>query len=207
MTDGNRRQEDENQQSLNYDALDRELDATLAKFTMVEPRAGLEERILANLRAQQEHTSTRVWWRWPALVVAAAMMIVAAVSLVWRSEKPAPDAAVHRPTNVQSASQAGTPIAANNNAGPFNPVAATVAKRPARLGVHHSQSAVVSGPRLGQFPSPRPLSEEEKLLRRYVQDFPQEAVMIAKEQAEFEQQMEKLGGDQAPGANSDQQER
>ena len=33
------------------DDLDRALDAALAKYTSVEPRAGLDERILANLRA------------------------------------------------------------------------------------------------------------------------------------------------------------
>ena len=34
-------------------------------------------------------------------------------------------------------------------------------------------------PRLDQFPSPRPLSEQEILLARFVEQFPREAAMIA----------------------------
>ena len=35
------------------DEFDRMLDAALAKYAAVEPRTGLEERVLANLRAEQ----------------------------------------------------------------------------------------------------------------------------------------------------------
>jgi hypothetical protein len=51
---------------------------------------------------------------------------------------------------------------------------------------------VANGRRRDQFPSPRPLSEEEKLLVRYVQNFPRDAVMIAQAQAESEAEIEKL---------------
>jgi len=51
------------------------------------------------------------------------------------------------------------------------------------------------------------LSEGERLLVRYVRNFPQEAEVIAKEQAEFDQEMEKLNGDQSRKASSDQEER
>ena len=36
---------------------------------------------------------------------------------------------------------------------------------------------------MSQFPSPRPLSEQEKLLVRYVNESPNDAVLIAQEQA------------------------
>ncbi len=192
--------DNENRRPLNDTALDRELDAALAKFATVEPRAGLEERILASLSAQQV-PSAQAWWRWPALVVSAAVMLVAAVSLVWRSAKPAPDAANHQPpTAVHSDKHAA------NDATSY-PVAAAATKKPARHSIHHPQAAVASAPRLEQFPSPRPLSEEETLLLHYVQRFPQEALMIAKEQWEFEQQMENPVANQTPGTNSDQHER
>jgi len=64
-------------------------------------------------------------------------------------------------------------------------------------------------PKLSQFPSPQPLSEQERLLVRYVTDFPQEAAMVAKAQAraEAERQLEELAADKTLQINSDQQER
>ena len=52
---------DENQnhdwQAAERDPLDRDLDAALAKYAAVEPRAGLEDRVLANLRAERGQRS------------------------------------------------------------------------------------------------------------------------------------------------------
>jgi hypothetical protein len=190
------------------DALDHELDAALAKYATAEPRTGLEQRILASLRAEQTRSAERSWWRWPALGVIAAAVIVVAGFLVWRSEKPAHDITAHQPA-VHGDKQTETHSAKNDMVNPVRPAEPAVTKTPAKHSVHHLQ-AVASEPRLDHFPSPRPLSEEEKLLVRYVQDFPQEAVMIAKAQAEFEREMENPREDQAPGTNSvqpDQQEK
>ena len=41
------------------DELDRMLDATLAKYAAAEPRAGFEERVLANLRAERARVPDR----------------------------------------------------------------------------------------------------------------------------------------------------
>jgi len=43
--------------------------------------------------------------------------------------------------------------------------------------------------RLDRFPSPQPLSEQELALARYVSEFPQEATLIARTQAEFENEI------------------
>jgi hypothetical protein len=194
-----------NHQELETNKLDRELDAALAKFAAVEPRTGLEERVLVNLRAEQKPAAEHSWGRWPVLGAMAAVVIVVAVSLMWKPGKPTPDITAHPPaTTEQGDQQTGMHIAANDMGTRAHP---TATKRPTRPGVRHPQALVASGPRLDQFPSPRPLSEEEKLLVRYVQDFPHEAVMIAKEQAELEQEMERLDGGQPPRTNSDQQER
>jgi hypothetical protein len=188
--------------------LDRELDTALAKFATVEPRTGLEERVLANLRAEQKPAAEHSWGRWPVLGATAAVVMVVAVSLLWQPGEPTPDITTHLPaTTVQGDKQTGMHIAAKDMSTPDHPAAPTAIKRPRRPGVRHPQALVASGPRLDQFPSPRPLSEEEKLLVRYVQDFPHEAVIIAKEQAELEQEMERLDGGQPPRTNSDQQER
>src|SRR5260370_599787 len=73
--------------NLQNDALDQQLDTALRKYAAVEPRVGLEERILANLRAQREHAPARPWWRWAA-VGALAVVIILVVSLSWRARKP-----------------------------------------------------------------------------------------------------------------------
>jgi hypothetical protein len=46
-------------------------------------------------------------------------------------------------------------------------------------------AAVAEEPRLEQFPSPRPLSEQEEMLARYVQEETQEAKLVAKAQTEM----------------------
>src|ERR1700674_4092802 len=77
----------DNQHNLQSDALDRQLDAALARYAAVEPRVGLEERILANLRAQRKHDPARGWWRWAA-VGALAVVIILVLFLSWRTRKP-----------------------------------------------------------------------------------------------------------------------
>jgi hypothetical protein len=44
-------------------------------------------------------------------------------------------------------------------------------------------------PRLDQFPSAQPLSEQEIALARYVSQFPQEATLIARAQGEYEKEI------------------
>jgi hypothetical protein len=39
-------------------------------------------------------------------------------------------------------------------------------------------------PKLAQFPSPRPLSEQEKILMSYVAQYPQTAALVAQDRAE-----------------------
>jgi hypothetical protein len=186
--------------------IDRELDAALVKFAAVEPRTGLEERVLVNLRAERKRAAEQSWGRWPVLGAIAAGVIVVAVSLMWKPGEPTPDITAHPPATTEPGDrQTGMHIAAKDIGTPAHPAMPTAIKRPARPGVRHR--LVASGPRLNQFPSPRPLSEEEKLLVRYVHDFPHEAVTIAKEQAELEQEMERLDGGQPPRTNSDQPER
>ncbi len=55
---------------------------------------------------------------------------------------------------------------------------------PAQRTVHAPEVAVVA--RLEQFPAPTPLSDQEKLLARYVQEFPHRAALIARAQTELQ---------------------
>jgi len=191
------RQEDSDRRPPRDDRLDRELDAALAKYAAVEPRAGLEDRVLANLGAERERAASRTWWRGPALGLAAAALVAAVFLMskpgMWRPGKTAPDIVAHPPAAAgQGDKHPGTRIASNGVMSSFPPTVPAVTKSPARRGVRPPDAIVANGRRRDQFPSPRPLSEEEKLLVRYVQNFPRDAVMIAQAQAESEAEIEKL---------------
>jgi|HubBroStandDraft_4_1064222.scaffolds.fasta_scaffold46819_3 hypothetical protein len=174
--------------------LDRELDTALAKYAAVEPRVGLEERVLASLRAGQAQVPERVWWRW-SVAGALAAIIVVALALAWRSSRPhAPVIANHHPAPAASVEPSGTRASSSGSAIPRTPVRRSPRK-----------AEMAANPRLDQFPSPRALSEQEKLLVRYVHEFPEEAVLIAQAQAESEKEIEQLIGNQSAGMNQDQQ--
>ena len=164
----------------NYDELDHALDAALAKYAAIEPRAGLEGRILAKLRTASEPAPDRAWWRWGAMAAVAAALLVA-VALGWRTGKPPDPAVADHPSPASQAPQPGPQVVSNGHEdevqprGPHHLQAAT----------HHAQLSVVAAvPRLEQFPSPLPLSEQEKILASYVSRFPEHAVLVARARAE-----------------------
>ena len=186
------------------DEFDRLLDSALGKYAAVEPRAGLEERVLANLRAESNQRSSQAWWGW---ALAAALAVIAiAVGLEWRSSRAAhPVIASHPPITTQTpfdlgrgaTTQASAEIAGSKHA----------PTRRSRA-VRTPQAAVL--PKLDRFPSPEPLSAQELALARYVSQFPQEATLIAQAQEEFQkeiqQKIDEVRSD-AEGSGSDQQER
>jgi hypothetical protein len=166
-----------------YDALDLELDAALAQYGAVEPRAGLEQRVLTNLQAEREKMAARTWWRWPATVaLAAAVTIVVGASLVWRSAKTPPLVSVDRPTTrVQSGGHDGPVLAGDvRNLPPLN----SSARRKQTYRDRRRQPTVAAGPKLEQFPSPQPMSEQEKILASYVAQYPEHAALIAEARTE-----------------------
>jgi hypothetical protein len=186
-----------------HDGLGRELDGALAKYTDVEPRAGLENRVLANLRAERERLPNHGWWRWSVAGALATVVIVSLV-LAWKSGKPSqPVVANHASPTAQPTKNPATQVASNSSANEIHPRSSTATTRG---DARHPRSTALAAadPKLDHFPSPRPLSKEEQLLVRYVQDFPQEAVMIAKAQAESEKEMEELSGLEPSGTKQDQ---
>jgi hypothetical protein len=166
------------------DELDRVLDAALAKYAVAEPRAGLEERVLANLREQQAHVPNRSWWAWGGLTAAAALAIlVVVVALSWRSEKSRrPVATSHSSVATQDA-QRSAQVVSNGGASDFHPQALTPATRRAARRARH-EAVAAANPKLDQFPSPRPLSEQERMLANYVADYPEQAALVAQARAE-----------------------
>jgi hypothetical protein len=173
------------------DVVDREIDAVLANYSSVEPRPGLEERIMANLSAERERPPARLWWRWPSTAVLALVVLALATSTEWRTNKA--------PRNQT----AGT-----SRHGTATPRIFSSAPVSARSGIHSSalskppRQHVANLPKLDTFPSPQPLSEQEKVLADYVARFRQEAVLIARVNTEesIRDRAEMTGGS---GASTD----
>jgi hypothetical protein len=183
VADNDRTSGSEQDKSRSYDALDRELDAALAQYGAVEPRAGLERRVLTNLQAEREKIASRSWWRWPATAaLAAAVTIAVGGSLMWRSAKTPPVVSRDRPpTSVESGGQGG-PILAGDARN--SPPLISSARRNQTNRDRRRQPTVAAGPKLEQFPSPQPMSEQEKILAIYVAQYPEHAALIAEARTE-----------------------
>lgn len=168
-----------------HDELDSMLDAALAKYAAAEPRSGLEDRVLANLRAERARVPDRAWWRWSVSGALAAVIVVAV--LAWRSSKTSHPVVENRP----SATTQSTPTSAQVSSNPEKQIRKDPDRSPRfvaarRASMHRSQPKVViaGNPKLDQFPSPQPLSEQEKILASYVEKYPEQAVLLARARTE-----------------------
>ena len=184
MTDSIHRQNGLNQQDLETDLLDRQLDAALSNYAAVEPRTGLEQRILANLRAEREHAALQPWWHWPAAGALMAGILLTAF-IAWRSEKQVQNiAAQSAPTTVKTTGQPAMQATNHSGSAVIRPRHAGSGKQRGRHATSHPLPVEVSAPKLDQFPSPRPLSEQEQTLARYVAKYPEHASLIAQARTE-----------------------
>ena len=159
------------------DALDRALDAALAKYSAVEPRAGLQERVLANLQAQRGNAGAAAWRYWAAAGAMAVLIWIVAMSLSRRTIKPE---AVKGPNHVtqrdiEPALTANSADQLRLPRGQVHSVNAEVTQRK-----HHPPVLAKAAPRLPEFPSLEPLSDQEKMLADYVAQFREQAVLIAR---------------------------
>jgi hypothetical protein len=174
----------------NSDTLDEVLNAAFERYGAAEPRPGLEGRILANLRAAGSASRrNRLWW--PIAVACAAMFLIVATSLLVHIKRTAPSVAR---------------VIATPNFSPQiepTPYAAAESKERIATGIRHVNASTKQpanhGVRQEQFPSPQPLSEQEKLLALYVEQFHREAILMARAQTELSQQ-EAIDPDAASGA-------
>jgi hypothetical protein len=161
------------------DALDRALDAALAKYAAVEPRPGLEPHILAQLQSERRTIPIHSWWQWGAAGAIAAIFIIVA-SLAWKSSKPAKSLVQQHPSAPIELVAPSTTLAVNSG----SVTARSLRTRPGRMKARRGNSSalVADKPKLDQFPSPRPLSEQEKLALEYVEKSPEEAALVARAQ-------------------------
>ncbi|MDR3678289.1 MAG: hypothetical protein P4N24_22605, partial [Acidobacteriota bacterium] len=130
------------------------LDASLRRYASAEPRPGLEGRVLASVHAQRQAARRRTLWVW-GMGLAAVATMVALVLIYWPRPQPAP-----LPVTAKAPANVSAPVVAK--AAPT--VQPSVSHRPPRQA---TPSRVDWRPQ--QFPTPRPLSEQEKLLVAYAQ--------------------------------------
>jgi len=171
----------------NEDDRDRErlvdswLDASLKQYGETEPRPGPEGRLWANLRMERERRPDGRW-RWaPGLAVLLAVMVGGGIFWAHGPGALPGTTAEHRSAPVVP-KQAPAQLAATEARSPAD--SASLSSVP-RTGTRRSAAAVADKPRLEQFPSPQPLSEQEEMLARYVQEDTQEAKLVAKAQTEM----------------------
>jgi len=173
----------------NRDRLDRWLDGALRQYGNVEPRVGLERRILANLEfATPDRISSRGWW-W---VFATAAMMACIAAAVWIRVDL--HHATKKAVEIVNPANFGFRTKGSQSAQPQ--VAKTAAHR-ARRSAPRLNIAAAGEPRMEQFPSERPLSEQEQMLSRYVKEFPQQAVLVARAQAESQKELDRLIADES----------
>lgn len=153
----------------------------------IEPRAGLEQRILTNLRVQPE---PRPWRRWlmlwvPAAVAAVLIALAAGLRISSNPQQARPAVAIeHQPTP---------------------PVAKTVPAPAQHATAHRRWLPTASAPqtvivakvtpppdvRQGVFPSPVPLTPEEQMLMGLVRQFRSEAELVANNQESERERIQK----------------
>jgi hypothetical protein len=152
------------------DFIDEWLERALKQCGMAEPRPGLENRILAGIRAERERVAISAWsWR-PVWVGLAAILMVAGVALLRSTHEVAPPVVSHVTAPAVSKSPEHRAIAS------------------AGKSLAHTTRKSNAAPRLEQFPSPQPLSEQEEILARYLRQFPREAGLVAQAQTQLSKQ-------------------
>lgn len=166
------------------DEMERELDRALAGYGAVEPRDGLEQRVLANLRARDVRAARFAWGRWVAAGFAAASL--ASLMIWFGARSSSPDNVTPQRVTRESASTSAAVSAPVVN-GDLSMVPAqdrssrkvVIRARRNHTGKTATQTNVDATPRLAQFPAPEPLSEQEKLLVQYVEQAPLDAALVA----------------------------
>ncbi len=163
------------------------LDAALARHLSADPPAGMENRIVARLRAEPVRSSRFSLGAWArrSYPVAVAAAVIVAMLVVYQTRSGRHGDAGHSTNPFGKANvKAGNikpvlPDAGSSGAISSTPAAIARVSRPSRQVKRRRadvQSVAESWARPPQFPTPAPLSEEERLLLRYVRETPREVL-------------------------------
>lgn len=151
--------------------LDELLDSALSAYSSAEPRPGLETKILAQVReaSGKAASPSRNWrWLWAGAVAAVAVLLIA----LWMGRQ------VQSPTNnvvhTQEPPARHSPKLENS---PPVTAANPPNQRRRQHGALRPQAVAMAAPRQPVFPTPTPLSEQEKLLLSYYAHTPREELI------------------------------
>src|SRR5258708_5237742 len=139
--------------------LDKMLDSLLADYSSAEPRPGFEARILAWVQQRQRRKLTLGWIFAGGLTTASA---VVAITLSHRMALPEPPAIITSATSVPAVVRPAREAVRG---------AAGVRRAP------EAPTPVVAEVKQEVFPSPTPLTEQEKMLLQYLRATPREEVV------------------------------
>ncbi len=160
--------------------VDELLDSALARYRSAEPRPGLEERLLGRLRAEPQ---PKAWlgWTWRLAAGVAVLGTVLLTVLLRRTVHITPGSPA--PSSAVEARKMDSPPS-RLKAAFVEPIAKSHPTRRASsyLTRQLRSQRIGEKPHKDVFPSPAPLSEQEKLLLRYVRENPA-PVLVALQRA------------------------
>lgn len=155
--------------------LDHLLDSLLADYADAEPRPGFETRLLAAVRGRKP--LFHLGWLWAA---SAAMATASAVFAIYYSQLWQ----VPQPPSIKAAKP---PVLA-----PIKSVPADAPRHPLKRAVETAPLASTVDVRQEVFPTPVPLSEQERLLLRYLAGTPRTEVVSHAHEDEPEEAIDLL---------------
>jgi hypothetical protein len=164
--------------------VDELLNSALARRQGAEPRAGLESRILERVHTAGERSARRALWISCAATAAAVVML----AVIYMSRRPQGASAI-------VASHAAIPVLApppeRSMAANSEPVSKSgtseIAVQPRRTARREARprQRIATHRWPSQFPTPAPLSPEEKALVRYVQETPPQVLAASLFEKQF----------------------
>src|SRR5690348_14547619 len=155
------------------------LDSALSNHRAAEPRPGLEARLLERVRAANEESAgAKAWKLWIAAAATAVVVAFVAIRMANRPHSPAVETsqaskAVPAPAPEEKlAAKSGASPKAGNGTTVVEPkrVAHGDSRPPRHLKDSSRQVEAHHWP--SQFPTPAPLTAEEKALVQYVRETP-----------------------------------
>jgi len=160
------------------------LDAALTNYRSAEPRPGLEQRILASARARRQR-ALWVGWAWRLGAAAAVLAIAVAVYRIDSHHRPALTpriAEIREPAapGVVSPPVTATPL------GPSRTSRRSTLRsmQPRNPSAGREGRVASSEPRMDVFPTPRPVTEQEQLLLRFIQEAPKPVLLAMIEEGQ-----------------------
>ncbi len=163
--------------------IDDMLDSLLANYSSAEPRPGLETRIMANLilanpRDAESREASRGWWGFKWLWAGAALAAVIVIGVLIGGKR-------HAAPPSRTVVQIAQPAAQQPQVQPKPPETAPEIARKQRQRRPHRAAMITAARNSGlkpearpaNFPTPFPLSEQERLMLAYLNNRPRQEVI------------------------------